>query len=337
MRSGVRFLLQVRAPLRISLGGGGTDLSSYYRCYGGYFIAMAIASYCRVSIDANASGPMTAEAESPALTAFRKLAPDAGGWGVTSSSDMPPGSGLGSSGAYATALTIAAAVIEHGAPPPRHQLAADAYHLERATLSRHAGRQDTLVSAFGGLREYQLSSAGITATELPVPAQTLERMGTHLLLVDTGVRRRADTMLADQETRLGNMDAAMLDNLHQIKEFGQKTRAELCAGDLAGYASLMHEHWMVKRNRSPGMSTPYIDELYDFGLRNGALGGKLLGAGGGGFLLLLADDPARLIAAYSGLGVPVTAAGIAEAGAVAETTDVVQARTAAQVGTAAER
>ena len=310
--------LVVRAPHRLSLGGGGTDLPSYYERYGGYLVAVAITRYLRVRVGGRCRTWVRLEPGTPALAAFHALVPGLADVAVATTSDVPAGSGLGSSGALATALVAAANAIG-GRPSLRpHELAARAYFFERAALTASAGRQDTLVAAHGGLREYEIGPAGVTSRSLVVSPVVRQRLETNLLLVDTRVRRRAETLLADQRTRLDDGDAAMAASLHRVKELGRLSAGLFRAGDLDGYAELMHEHWMVKRERSPGMSTPDIDRLYDLGRRNGVVGGKLVGAGGGGFLLLYSRDPAATLAAYAKAGYVGRPVGVSDTGAVIE-------------------
>jgi D-glycero-alpha-D-manno-heptose-7-phosphate kinase len=309
------------APLRISLGGGGTDLVAYSARFGGYFVAAAIDRYVNVRVNgAPVAGWSRLPGRGRALAAVRRLGGDVTGLTFTSMSDLRPGSGLGSSGAFATAL-LQAVGRARDTECTRLALAERAYLLERDALTPSAGRQDTLVAALGGLREYEIDERGVRQRPLPVAPEVLDAIGRHFVLVDTGVRRPAERALAHQHVSVEAGDAAVIDNLHRTKALGRRSAAMLVAGDLAGYGMLMHEHWMIKRERSPHVTTAAIDELYEFGRRGGVSGGKLVGAGGGGFLLLHAPDPASVIRAYAGRGCLAFPVGISSRGAWTEPHD----------------
>lgn len=308
--------LTVRAPARISLGGGGTDLPEYYEQSGSYFIAAAIDRYVHLHVR-DKRGHADLDDDNFVVQAFRSLVPEASELRIATSTEVPPGSGLGSSGALAVALVVAAEAIE-GISNTAQDRASIAYSIEREFLTQHAGRQDTLVAVFGGLREYSLSAISCESAVLPISSHVRAQLTSNLLLVDTGIRRRANSILAEQAAKLAEPSLGMRRNLDQIKAMATQVREMLCAGDLDGYASLMHEHWMLKRDRAAGISTPEIDFLYDFGLRNGASGGKLVGAGGGGFLLLYSTEPERVLAAYSAVGRQAKAVGLCESGVAAE-------------------
>jgi D-glycero-alpha-D-manno-heptose-7-phosphate kinase len=305
-----------RAPLRIPLAGGGTDLPAYYRRHGGYFISAAIGRSVSVRVGEPAPGPRWRTVPNTGALAdfLASWAPRTARAAIYSSSEIAPGSGLGSSGAFATALLVAARTAEFDSVD-RAALAEAAFQLEVSALTPDAGRQDTLVAAHGGLREYELSADGIVVQELAMPADARRRFAEQCLLVDTGIQRRATTLLADQNERLTAGDAVMEANLHRIRELAFIARDQLIRGDLDGYATLMHEHWLTKRQRSPGMTNPAIDGLYELGLRAGVVGGKLVGAGGGGYLLMYSTDPDRTLAAYQAVGRQCMRIGIDDKGA----------------------
>jgi D-glycero-alpha-D-manno-heptose-7-phosphate kinase len=170
-------------------------------------------------------------------------------------------------------------------------------------LKENCGKQDTYVAAHGGICGYTFNVDGTVDVEpLELSEKTLRSLREQLLLFYTGSARESTAVLADQDQRTRRGDAVMLDNLHRTKEMGHRSRQLLVDGDLFGYAELMHEHWMNKRDRSPGMANRRIDELYTLARRSGVVGGKLVGAGGGGFLLLYARNPADTRQAMAAAG-----------------------------------
>jgi len=299
-------LIITRTPLRISLGGGGTDLPSFYTQYGGMVVAGAIDKYIYVGINrtftddyflkysemervtsaADVAHPIIREA----LLAH-KVGP---ALEVVSLADIPAGTGLGSSGTFTVGLLRALYALkrEHVSA---HALAEEACSIEIDRLGRAVGKQDQYIAAFGGLTCFEFRTDGrVQVTPLGVSQQTLHDLEEHLLLFFTGYSRDADLMLADQKKRSETGEAAMIDGLRAIGDIGLRVKDALEAGDTLGFAALMRDHWERKRSRTPGMSSPAIDRWYDAAMANGALGGKLVGAGGGGFLLFYAQDPARL-------------------------------------------
>ena len=296
-------VILTKAPLRISLGGGGTDLPSYYTRRGGFLVAGAIDKY--VYIVTHTSFQSTylmkysrleevedpAEIEHPilreALTRWWKGDP----LEIASVADVPAGTGLGSSSTYTVALLKSLALARRMSLPPA-ELAERACELEIDILGEPIGKQDQYAAAHGGICAYTFHPDGSATVEpLDLSAATLEELRTHLLLFFTGSVRRASDILADQVKRTEADDGAMLANLDQIKEMGHRTRALLESGDLEGFGELMHEHWLTKRSRSPGITTDRVDQLYTLARRSGAIGGKLVGAGGGGFLLVYTPRP----------------------------------------------
>ncbi len=305
-----------RAPLRISLGGGGTDLPSYYGEHGGFLIAGAIDKYVymlvhavfqrryRMKYSAYEEVDDPAELKHPILreTLVRhwKGAP----LEIASVADVPAGTGMGSSGAYTVCLLKALAQAKHTPSTPAG-LAEAACHIEIDVLGEPVGKQDQYVAAHGGICAYTFLPSGEVEVEpLELSPDTLKLLRERLLLFFTGEARSASTILTDQDTRSKAGNTAMIENLHRTKEMGYTSRELLEKGDLQGYAELMHEHWEHKRRRSPGMANEHIDRLYAKARANGAIGGKLVGAGGGGFLLVYSDRPEEMRAAMTEEGAP---------------------------------
>lgn len=281
-------MIVTRAPLRISLGGGGTDLPAYYEQHGGFVLAAAIDKYVHIALNRpplltgyhlrysrSESAMIPEDIEHPI---FREcLAKTAPPVEIAVLSDVPAGTGLGSSGAFTVALLKALSPDK-----PRRWLAEEAGTVEIVRLARNTGEQDNYTAAYGGVRAYTFHASGKVQIEDLDPGPLASR----LCLFFTGFSRDAAEVLAPQ--------AANTDNLHATKRLGYEAATLIAQGHLDDYGHLLHEHWMLKRKRSDGITSPRIDALYEMGLEAGALGGKLVGAGGGGFLLFYARDPERL-------------------------------------------
>ncbi|HLG97413.1 MAG TPA: hypothetical protein VKX49_13960 [Bryobacteraceae bacterium] len=309
------FMIITRSPLRLSLGGGGTDLPSYYREHEGFLIAAAIDKYVyitlhqtfiqdliikyssleRVSRIEDIQHPIIREAF--AVVGVRDMNLE-----ITSMADIPAGTGLGSSGSFTTALLKALHTYRKNIVHP-DELAAQACHIELERLREPIGKQDQYIAAFGGLTCFRfLPDDKVQAAPLQVTTETLHNLEDNLLLFFTGFTRSASSILSDQNSRSLSRDREMIDNLHFVKQLGLESKAALESGDLRRYAELLHIHWERKKNRSKGMSSSAIDECYAYARCNGALGGKLVGAGGGGFLLVYTEEKTRLRRALSNAG-----------------------------------
>jgi D-glycero-alpha-D-manno-heptose-7-phosphate kinase len=308
-------LIFSRAPLRISLGGGGTDLPSYYSEHGGFLVSGAIDKYVymlthtvfqrryRMKYSELEEVDDIAEIRHPILRETLLRHWRGNPLEIASVADVPAGTGMGSSGAYTVCLLKGLAQarrtsITAGA------LAEAACEIEIDVLGEPVGKQDPYVAAHGGICAYTFNRDGTVEVEpLELDPGVLRRMREQLLLFYTGEARSASKVLADQDERSKAGDEEMLENLHRTKELGRRSFELLQSGDLDGYGELMHEHWEHKRRRSPGMSDEQIDRLYTLAQRSGAVGGKLVGAGGGGFLLVYATRPADIRQAMAAAGV----------------------------------
>jgi D-glycero-alpha-D-manno-heptose-7-phosphate kinase len=303
-----------RAPLRISLGGGGTDLPSYYSEHGGFLLAGAIDKYIymlmhtvfqrqfkmKYSEMENVSDP--SEIKHPILRETLVRHWRGNPLEIASVADVPSGTGMGSSGAFTVALLKGLAQARRTSIAPG-ALAEAACEIEIDVLHEPCGKQDPYVAAHGGICAYTFERDGSVLVEpLELTPETLRALNDNLLLFYTGDARDASAVLSDQDARTRTGDGEMLENLHRTKEMGHKSRDLLQSGDLFAYAELMHEHWLNKRKRSPGMASPRIDDLYTLARRSGVIGGKLVGAGGGGFLLLYARNPADTRQAMAAAG-----------------------------------
>jgi D-glycero-alpha-D-manno-heptose-7-phosphate kinase len=302
-------MLITRTPLRISLGGGGTDLPSYYTRHGGFVLAAAITKYVYIGINRTFTDDYFLkysalervkrpdEINHPIIRSALALHPIGPSLEIVSLADIPAGTGLGSSGTFTVGLLRALHAFkrEHITPG---DLAEEAAHVEIDLLGEPAGKQDQYIAAFGGITCFEFSTAGeVQVAPLSISTATLHDLEEHLLMFFTGYAREAGTLLTDQRKRSESGDAAMLAALDYVKELGIEIRATLRRGDAPGFGRLMHEHWLRKRERSQGMSNEKVDRWYDVAIANGALGGKLVGAGGGGFLLFYAEDQKALRAA----------------------------------------
>ncbi len=300
-------MIIARSPLRISLGGGGTDLPSYYREHTGFLIAAAIDKYVCITLHHTFIPDLivkysrmervagAGEVQHPIIReALRLLHIDGVGLEITSLADIPAGTGLGSSGSFTTALLKALHTHQKNFIHPR-ELAEQACHIELERLSEPIGKQDQYIAAFGGLTCFEfLPDDSVRAWPLRIDDDTLYNLEDNLLLFFTGYSRSASAILKEQDVRSKKRDADMTDNLHFVKDIGFKSKEALERGDLPQFAELMNVHWDFKKRRSGGMSNGDIDRWYGLARENGAVGGKLIGAGGGGFLMFYAEEKGRL-------------------------------------------
>ena len=291
-----------RTPLRISIGGGGTDLPSYYRRFGGFVIAAAINKYIYVSINEAFRGgyflkysalehpPTIDEIHHPLIREALRIHQIPPPIEITTIADIPAGTGLGSSGSFTVGL-LRALHAHKRSYVNAAAIAQEACHIEIDVLENSVGKQDQYIMAHGGLECFDFhENDEVTVTPLRVSTPTMHDLEEHLLMFFTGYSRNASSVLEDQKIRSEIGDSAMLDNLHFIKQLGYCIKTTLEEGNVQRFGELMHEHWLHKKLRSPGTSNEGINRWYDLGRENGAIGGKLVGAGGGGFLLFLAED-----------------------------------------------
>ena len=221
---------------------------------------------------------------------------------ITSMADIPAGTGLGSSGSFTTALLRALHAYRKNLVHS-HELAAQASHIEIDLLGEPIGKQDQYISAYGGLTCFRfLPDDVVEARPLEISDETSYNLEDNLILFFTGYSRAASAILQEQDERTRLKDQEMMDNLSFVKELGLKTERALKSGDLHEFAELMNVHWEHKKQRSDAMSNTQIDKWYDIARANGALGGKLIGAGGGGFLMFFSEEKSRLRRAMTEAG-----------------------------------
>lgn len=303
-------MLLTRTPLRISLGGGGSDLPSYYQDHGGFFVSAAIDKYIYIGINQTFNKKYfiryqqqelvdrSIDIKHP-LVREAVTAHDPGPVEVVSLADIPSGTGLGSSGSFTVGLLRTLYAYNRSSVSPA-MLAEEACNIEINRLKEPVGKQDQYIAAFGGLQSFEVNRSGtVTAEPLKLSQSTLHDLEDHLLLFFTGYSRSASAILSDQKLKSENSDRKMVSNLQSIVEIGRESKSVLERGETKLFASLMHQHWLRKRERSVGMSNDSIDRWYSKGIANGALGGKVVGAGGGGFLMFYAKDNHGLRAAMT--------------------------------------
>ncbi|HVC35660.1 MAG TPA: hypothetical protein VNL16_19300, partial [Chloroflexota bacterium] len=301
-------MLMVRAPLRISLAGGGTDLPAYYEPHGGLVVSTTIDKFVHVQVRPN--GADSAQVTSADYQTFYRhhcgtpanwdghLALPAAvlrifeidrGIALFLASEVPPGTGLGSSSATAVALVQAIAAYRQQ-PLSRQEIAELACEIELIKLGAPIGKQDQFAAAYGGLNAISFDGTGVTVEPIEVPRDTLARLERRLLLFFTGTARDSATILKEQRRATADGNEQTVEALHQIKAAAVLCRRLLESGDLDGIGRLLDEGWRLKRQLVEGITNHAIDDLYDLALARGATGGKITGAGGGGFLLLYCHE-----------------------------------------------
>jgi len=302
-------MLIVRSPVRISFGGGGTDLPAYYRQYGGAVLSTAINKYfytilgrrfdqciqiissdlrvCErwhdfASLDIEGTSLEIPVAVLKDLN--REIYAD-----LFLASEIPPGTGLGSSASVCVNVLKTLTTYLH-TPLSKAELAERAFHIARNLLRRHVGKQDEYGAAFGGLNFMEFLTDGTTRVEaLELPASLLSDFQSSLLLFFTGAAHHSWGILEEQERSTEQHSKKPLEALHEIRELAYRMRDALTRGELQNFASMLHESWLAKKKVSNKISNRHIDVAYDTAIEHGALGGKITGAGGGGFLLLFCE------------------------------------------------
>ncbi len=306
-------MLIVRTPVRISFGGGGTDLPSYFERYGGAVLSSAISRYFYTILQRRDDGHVQvissdlrvsetwediskmdlhgSELEIP-LAAMKELGyhPSVD---LFLASEIPPGTGLGSSASVCVNVlhTLAVHSKRHLS---RYELAERAYHIARNVLGKPVGKQDEYAAAFGGLNYISFNSDGAVRVDpLGLPPDLVKELDGNLLLFHTGVSHNSWSILKEQEAATESKAQKSTDALHRIRELADRMRDVLLQGELRRFGELLHEGWEQKKKVSAQISTSRIDQLYSLARDNGAVGGKVTGAGGGGFLLVYCERDAQ--------------------------------------------
>jgi D-glycero-alpha-D-manno-heptose-7-phosphate kinase len=309
-------VIMTRSPLRISLGGGGTDLPSYYQEHSGFVLSAAIDKYVHtfthprfvprllLKYSQMEEVERIDDIKHPLIReSLRMLEWDDFRLEITSMADIPAGTGLGSSGSFTTALLKALHAQKKHLIHPR-ELAEQACKIEMDRLKEPVGKQDQYIAAMGGITCFRfLPNGQVDAWPLEVSQSTLYELEDNLLLFFTGYTRSAGEILKEQDDKSKKNQQSMITNLHVVKQIGRDVKEALEAGNVRQFGELMNTHWEYKKERSPSMSNEQINRWYDLAMQNGAIGGKLIGAGGGGFLMFLCEERAsvRRVLAAEGL------------------------------------
>src|SRR5437763_3383121 len=304
-------MLIARAPMRISFGGGGTDLEAYYAKYGGLVVSTAINKYFYAVITTDESDDLQVISadyrslfrHSPYNDLFwngdlalpKAILHHFGirrGINLFVASEVPPGTGLASSSAAAVTMVRAISTLVEQ-PMTKQQVAELASYIEISKMGMPIGKQDQYASAFGGLNKISFTSQGVTVEPLKIAPEVRQTLERRLLLFFTGSSRESTSILKHQRKSTEEADGTVLQALHNIKQVAVEVQTCLEQGDLEEFARLLHYAWQEKRRLAPGLSTGFIDECYELALHYGATAGKITGAGGGGYLLLYCPEAAQ--------------------------------------------
>lgn len=313
-------MIVARSPVRITLGGGGTDLPSYYSRYGGFLIAGAINKYILISANKHFFNTYKLKYSDKEETSsvgdikhnfFRealRLVDIPPMIELTSMADVPDKSGLGSSGAFLVCLLATLHAFKKEAVS-RRDLAEEACKIEIEILKEHVGKQDQYASAYGGATAFEFKKNGAVKVEpLKFDEEVYHELESNILLFYTSTNRSASAILKKQDENTKQDDQKTVDLLHRVKEIGLKTKKAFEQGEIDKFGEFLHEHWNVKKGLSDRISNPFIDKCYDVAMKNGALGGKIMGAGGGGFMMFYhngtSHDKRKLIKQLAKLNAP---------------------------------
>jgi D-glycero-alpha-D-manno-heptose-7-phosphate kinase len=304
-----------RTPLRISLGGGGTDLPSYYTKSGhGFLIAAAISKYVYIAVNHNFESDILLkysqvercreieDVQHPLLRECLRATGVTHSVEISSMADIPTGTGLGSSGSFTVGVLKALKMYRHQTAANEH-LASEACRIEIDILQEPVGKQDQYIAACGGINAFTFHGNGaVDINALALDPLTRAQLDENLLLFYTGVRRSASEVLAEEQSGSTVSRKMVAENLDDTREIGYRTAEVLQSGDLTSFGRLLTDQWKLKLARQPNAIHQQVDEWIRIGLESGALGGKLVGAGGGGFLLFYSDRKTELRSAMSHCG-----------------------------------
>ena len=337
-----RTVIRSRAPLRLGLAGGGTDLSPYCDEFGGAVLNATIDRYAYVFIEESDDGGVHFVARDLEVSerfdcdieacgearlgihggVYRRMMRQFNGGvarplRITSYVDAPAGSGLGSSSALAVALVEAFRTLLE-LPLGLYDVAHLAFEIERIDLRLAGGKQDQYAAAFGGPNFIEfLANDRVIVNPLRVPRGVMNELETSLVTCFTGVSRRSDQIIEEQQRRMAVASSAAQDSLHQLKQDAIEMKQALLRGEIRLMAEILNHSWVAKKRTAAGISTPLIDDLYNTAMSHGALAGKVSGAGGGGFVMFIVppENRATLIRALSTGGATATAVHFTTVGA----------------------
>jgi D-glycero-alpha-D-manno-heptose-7-phosphate kinase len=304
-------MIITRTPFRFTLGGGGTDLPAYYSKFGGFIFAAAINKYMFININRPIVDNLVRVKYSVSETVSHReelkhdIAKEAmrmmgieDSLEISSMADVPAGTGLGSSSCYAVGLLNALHAMKKDAVSV-HGLAEEACDLEINRLGKPIGKQDQYMAAFGGMRVLEIDELGtVKVREAGIDESVIDELNQNLLMFYTNTSRSADKILSQQSRGAGGKKKNVVESLHRIKEIGYKILEAAESGNIADIGLLFDTHWKFKKSMSAEISSGWLDDIYDYALAQGALGGKLTGAGGGGFFVFYVEkDHAKFRAA----------------------------------------
>jgi len=294
-------MIITRTPIRISLGGGGTDLASYYSKYGGFLIAAAIDKYIFVTVNKRFEDSIRLsyskteivdnieEIQHPIVREALRLLGYARGLEITTIADVPANTGLGTSSSFTVGLLNTLHTYKRESITAK-ALAEEACRIEIDILGEPIGKQDQYMAAFGGITCLTFTRNGeVTVTPLNISPDTLEELERHIMLFYTGIRRNTSDVLSGQNKASKKDDRKVVESLHRIKEIGEEAKIALESGNIRRFGELLDVHWQTKKNLSAKVSSSEIDKWYALARANGALGGKIMGAGGGGFFMFYVE------------------------------------------------
>jgi D-glycero-alpha-D-manno-heptose-7-phosphate kinase len=290
-------LIVTRTPLRIPLGGGGTDLPSYYRSFGGFLVSAAINKYIYITVNKRFEDSIRVsysrteivdcvdEIEHPIVREAMKLLGVGPGLEIVSIADLPSNTGLGSSGSFTVGLLQALHGLKHESVSAQ-QIAEEAFHIEAELLGDPVGKQDQYIAAFGSITSFHIDCNGsVDVKPFDLPEDVVDQLENDTMLFYTGIKRSATEVLTSQQQALEQGQTDITESLHEIKAIGYRIAYSLQERNLTKFGELLHEHWQAKKRTSGLITNSEVDKWYELARANGVLGGKLMGAGGGGFLM----------------------------------------------------
>jgi D-glycero-alpha-D-manno-heptose-7-phosphate kinase len=284
------------------LGGGGTDLPSYYSRFGGFFISGAINKYMHIALNKRFEPGLRISyskteivdspdaVQHPLVREALRLVGVREGIEIVSIADAPASTGLGSSGSFTVGLLNALYAYKRVTKRPE-EIAEEACDIAMNRLHEPSGKQDEYVASFGGINAYEVSRGGKVAVRpLNLSDDIVAELESNILMFYTGIKRNSSQVLGKQQKEVSKQGSSAEEKMHKIKKIGLGSKKALESGDLKRFGELLHEHWVVKRGVTDNMSSNTIDRLYALAREAGATGGKIMGAGGGGFLMLYCDN-----------------------------------------------
>ena len=296
-------------PIRISFGGGGTDMPEYYEYYGGNVVTTTITRFIYVITSArqdNSFAAFSSDLQSHhEPTKYEDLKPKYGteiavsavkylnyneGTNFLISSDVPAGSGLGASGALAVNL-VKTIISLKGEEWSKQKIAETAFHIGRNVLSWPIGKQDEYATAYGGFNYIKFQKNKTEVEPIKINKSSILELQQNLLLFFLGKTRDSETILSSQIQKTKNKNSQIIDSLHKVKELAERMHEELSQSDITKFGELLHQSWIQKKNFTKNVTNEFIDKVYESALKHGAIGGKLTGAGGGGHILLYCEIP----------------------------------------------